>query len=680
MSGIAGVWNLDGRPIDRQLIIQIGSQIAHRGRDVSGTWYAETLALTAHVARVAPESRSEHQPLTDGTGNALVFDGRIDNRDELIRQLSLGETTTAAPDAAVVFAAFQTWGCESLARIEGEFALAFFDARNRQLTLARDPVGCRPLYYWVDRERLIFASEIKAVLAHPVVQLKPNEDLIADLFVRHRLAYEDEGHTFFEGIDAVLPGRQTTISAGGIESDIFWDFDPQHAVRLRSYDDYAARLRELLFRAVKRRLRTSHPVAIAASGGLDSSIVLCIADDLQKSGAVNTPLLPMSVVAREAPPDEASQFLALLESTRGVIVDRIAIGATGSGSDLARAAWLSECPWVDDGWCAQRPMLASAAASGARVVLTGHWSDQFFFVTGYLSDLWRRFAWREVRTHLDEYTRWFVDADPVYFRTRFRRELMLNLTSHRARRWVGPLIARFAAHEQGSTASPALATRTRRSRVRLPRPSCRTAHARDIYQAVRGQSRRLQFEADGKLAGSEGVESLTPFLDRDVIAFLMSIPGEIQNRNGVPRALLRDSMHGIVPEPILRRIWHNEDAIVRSRQRRYLASAFRLDAAYQLGLVTEPRAIEQDTLDWIGLEFWSRAFFSDRLSPRQPSHNRAGEAMDTAVTPPNNDDREKLPYSPPKLTIHGDLRKITAAKQSDRTEAGQPKTFNSGMP
>jgi len=480
MSGIAGVWNLDGQPIDRQLIARIGSTIAHRGCDASGIWSAATIAFTAHVARVAPESRNEHQPLTDDHHNALVFDGRLDNRDELIRQLSLGDAAVDVPDAAIVLAAFQKWGRESLARIDGEFALAFFDAHNRRVTLARDPVGCRPLYYWVDRERLVFASEIKAILVHPAAPMKANDNLIADLFVRHRLDYEDEGHTFFTGVHAVLPGRWTTIAPGDIRSVTFWDFDPQQAVRLRSYSDYAARLRELLFQAVRRRLRTSRPAAIAISGGLDSSIVLCIADDLRKSGTVTTPLLPMSSVAGESAPDEASQFLTLLESTRGLSVDRVEIGAIGSDRDLERAAWHSECPRIDDAWCAQRPMLEQAAGRGARVVLTGHWSDQFLFVTGYLSDLCKRFAWREVRTHLDEYTRWFVDADPAYFRSRFRRELALNLTSHRARGWLGPLIKRSARQEHGPTASPALDARANRARVRLARPFCRTAHARDI--------------------------------------------------------------------------------------------------------------------------------------------------------------------------------------------------------
>jgi asparagine synthase (glutamine-hydrolysing) len=205
MTGIAGVWNLDGRPIERQLVTRIGSRIAHRGGDVSDIWQADSIAFIAHVARVTPESRTEDQPLTDRHQNALVFDGRLDNREQLIRQLSLGDTAVDMPDTEIALAALQAWGCDSLARLEGEFALAFFDRRNRQLTLARDPVGCRPLYYRLDRERLIFASEIKAVLAHPGVPVQPNQDLIADLLVRNRLPYEDEGQTFFEGIHCARP-------------------------------------------------------------------------------------------------------------------------------------------------------------------------------------------------------------------------------------------------------------------------------------------------------------------------------------------------------------------------------------------------------------------------------------------------------------------------------------------
>jgi len=138
-------------------------------------------------------------------------------------------------------------------------------------------------------------------------------------------------------------------------------------------------------------------------------------------------------------------------------------------------------------------------------------------------------------------------------------------------------------------------------------------------------------------------------------------------------------MRGVVPDAILERRWRNEDEIVRTRAAAYLSRAHSLDASYALGFVPQPSPIDREVLVLLGLEFWSRAFFSDRLTPL-PLRHGVSEPMDTVDPPPKMDDGEKLPYSPPKLTVHGDLRKITAAKQSDRSEAGQPKTFNSGMP
>ncbi len=680
MSGIAGVWNVDGRPIERQVVSAIGSRIAHRGRDGRGAWFDTAIGFVAHLRHTAPQSDAETQPLTDGAGNTLALDGRLDNREELLRDMKTSGLTARSSDAALALAAFRTWGRECFARLRGEFAIAVFDSRERQLTLARDGVGCRPLYYCSHDQTFVFGSEIKAILAHPAVLTKPNTDLLADYFLRDRLPYEDSGETFFEGIHAVLPGRRVTVARGPrVASETFWDFDPQSTVRFRSYEDYAERLRELLIQAVARRLKTSHPAAIAVSGGLDSSIVLCIADDLKKHGAVDAPLLAVSCVSNqnEAPEEEA--FIAALESSRRLRVNRIDMAPPGSRRDLEIAAWHSEWPHLDDGWCAQRPMFAWAAAHGARTIVTGHWSDQFFFVTGYLSDLFRTLEWRKIATHLDEYMRWFVDADPAYFRARFRRELMFTLTSQRLRRWLRPFSGSRVARRRDQFVSAGMTACLERPRLRLPRRPCRSAHARDIYQTVRAKSHRLQFEAYDKLAESCDVETTTPFLDSDVIAYLMSIPGEVQNRGGVPRALLRDSMRGIVPDVILQRRWRNDDLPVLDRQRAYLSSAGGLEAAHRLGFLTHPLVAERETIDFIGLDVWSRAFFSDRLTSPQPSPNGVGEAMDTAVKP-RNDDREKLPYSPPRLTIHGDLRSLTAAKQSDRSEAGQPKTFNAGMP
>jgi asparagine synthase (glutamine-hydrolysing) len=647
MSGIAGVWNLDGRQLE--------------------------------------------SPLRDA--GPLMFDGRLDNRDELIAQISGPAVTPSASDSALILEAYRRWDVECLCRLNGEFALAIFDSDRRQLILARDPVGCRPLYYWTNGSTCVFGSEIKTVLAHPDVPSRPNRDLIADYFVRDRLPYEDSGETFFQGIQAVLPGQRLTISTGGVASNTFWDFDPESVVRFKSYTDYAERLRELLFQAVKRRVRTVHPVTVAVSGGLDSSIVLSVADQLRRESACNVALLPVSLTVGSTAgsaglqpsqqsvdhTNEEARSLSLLESTTQLHIEKVPVGAPGDLVDLDNAAWHSESPRFDDGWLVQRAMFRWAYARGSRTLLTGHWSDQFCFATGYLSDLFMGFKWRTVAAHLAEYSRWFVDADSRYFRRRFRRELAFHLTPHRLRRLVRPFLRGRRVSNGDALIAADVVSRLERSRPTLSRPRCHSAHARDIYQTVRANAHRLQFEAEAKLAASCGVQWTTPFLDRDLIAYLMGVPGDIQNHGGVPRALLRDAMRGIVPDAILRRRWRNEDHVWRAREVAYLSTARTLDAAYALGLLKRPVSVERETLALVGLESWSRVFFSDRLSPHQPPRDGVCDAMDNADPAPK-DDREKLPYSPPKLTVHGDLRTITAAKQSDRSEAGQPKTFNSGMP
>jgi asparagine synthase (glutamine-hydrolysing) len=629
MSGLTGLWNLDGRPVDGAIVGSMAATIAHRGGDHFGMFSRGPVGFACQLRRVTPESVAECQPLSDRLGNVLLFDGRIDNRADLLPALAAVGVTSDLPDSELVFAAWCEWGDAFLAKLQGDFALAVFDPRLQTLVLARDPVGCRPLYYWTNRKSFIFASEIKAIVAHPDVRAKPNEDLLADLFLLDQLPYEDDGETCFDGIRAVLPGYRLRVTPARTESEQFWDFDVGAQIRYHVYTDYSEHLRALMIEAVKRRMRSVYPVAVSTSGGLDSSIVLCIADDLRRGGAVNVPLLPVSYTPVDDPTTQENEFIRLLESERGLHVRRLSMGASGDVEYLQNAAWHSEMPHLDGGWCAETPLLAYASVQSARILMTGLWSDQLFFVTGYLVDLFKKLAWRDVARHLAEYTNWFLDVDPAYFRTRFCHELLLNLMPAALRSRLRPFRTSLARPRKQRFMSPELAVRVKRRRPRISHPRYATAHARNIYQAIRAKSHRLQFEADEKMTCRYGIEAVTPFLDRDVIAYLMSIPGDIQNHNGVPRALLRDAMRGILPEAICRRRWREEGTdspvIERANQDAYLSTKTRLQSCKDLGLCSDARLVDADSLEFIGLEFWSRMFFSDKLNPSQLSPKGAYE-------------------------------------------------------
>jgi asparagine synthase (glutamine-hydrolysing) len=616
MSGLAGLWNLDGRPVDRAIVSSMASTIAHRGTDRFGLWSDGPIGFACQLLRVTPESATECQPVTDHIGNMLVFDGRLDNREELLGAMSAGRCRADCPDSDLIFSAWHQWGDAFLDKLQGDFALALFDKCERTLVLARDPVGCRPLYYWNGGTSFVFGSEIKAILAHPDVSATANEDLIADLLLLERLPYEDDGETYFRDIHAVLPGHRIVVTPTHTRSESFWDFDPGRQLRYESYEEYAEHLRALMIKAVKCRLRSAKPVAVSCSGGLDSSIVLCLADDVRRSGADVT-LLPVSYTPADDPATEENRFIELLELERGLRVRRVEMGAPGNLKELRSAARHSEVPLFNGSWCTETPLLECASAQGSRVLLMGLWSDQFFFGMGYLVDLLLTGRWREIGRHVREYRNWFLDVQPSYFRQTFYREVLLNVMPQTLRSWLRQFRTAAMKARHFPSISRTLEAHVRRRRPRIDHPAYATAHARNIYQGVRAKSHRLQFEADEKMAARYGIERATPFLDRDLLAFLMSIPGEIQTRAGVPRALLRDGMRGIAPAPILDRRWPDEGTTSSElqgvRRQAYLAADIRLHAARELGFCSDARRVDLESLDLIALEIWSRVFFSDRL-------------------------------------------------------------------
>lgn len=617
MSGLTGFWNLDNTPGDPAIAATMAATLAHRGDAAAAAlWCEGAVCLGAQVLRVTPESHQEQQPLADACGHVLVFDGRLDNRNDILRALKSERPALDVPDPALVLAAWREWGEGCLARLDGEFALALFDATDRSLTLAQDPIGCRGLYYWAGSRAVVFGSEIKSVLAHPAVDAQPNEELIADFFLLVQLPYEDTGETFFKDVQAVLPGWRVRVTAAGVTRTRFWDFDPTARRRYPTYEAYVDELRALMTQAVRRRLRSAWPVAIAVSGGLDSSIVLCLADDLRRTGASNATLLPSTYAPIDNPDTDENRFIRLLEQARGVHIERLPMGAPGDVDQLRAAAWHSECPFFDQGWCFEEPLLARARSQGAKTLLMGLWSDQFMFGMGYLTDLFKALAWREIAQHLREYRNWFVDVTPSYFVSMFLKEMLLNLTPDTMRSELRRFrtVALRAPHH---ALAKSMEAHARRARPRLRHPGYATAHARNIYQGIRSKSHRLRFEAEGKMASRFGIERVTPFLDRDVISFLMSIPGDVQTRGGVPRALLRDAMRGIVPDAILRRRWRDEgttaEALDRSDRQAYVAMNVDLRASQALGFARDARSLDDQTLELIGLEFWSRLFFSARL-------------------------------------------------------------------
>jgi asparagine synthase (glutamine-hydrolysing) len=641
MSGIVGLWNLDGRPVDEAVLSGMSNTLRHRGPDGNHRCVSGSIGLAHQHLWITAEEVGEMQPLVGPGGVLLALDGRLDNRDELIDMLRV---PPAASDAACALAAYEKWADGFAERLNGDFAIAIFDPREPRLLLARDSIGIRPLYYVRNESLVAFASEIKALLTHPDVPARPDDEGLADYLLVSSRPIEQQDITCFANVRSLVPAHLAAITPDRTVTRRYWDFDTTRTIRYRSFDEYAAAFRERFTEAVRRRVRSAHPVAMSVSGGLDSSSIFCQAHALRCSSASTFPgVFGVAYCGAEGSDADEQRYLLHIEQQYEARIDRFPIephiGLVQGAEDQVRAI---EAPFLDHMWGVTREVQRRARMGGSRTLLSGHWGDQVLFSSAYLVDLFRRAAWKEVFRHLREYARWFGPAEAKALQKRFvfdvaRRHvpdpiapplkwLRRRLRDVRSpRRWFSPAFLRNALRFSNRPA-------------RLDRPF-HSAHARAVYLEARSKYHVQCMEWNNKVGALHGLDAAFPFLDRDLLAYLMAIPGEIQNRDGVPRALLRAGMRGVLPEPIRARVWKADfSRVVNDGVSRDIEAIVRTLASESLGVrygYFDPTRLEEevarvaaalagpdclgswDLSDLFGLEVWLRVF----------SNARAGEQV-----------------------------------------------------
>lgn len=638
MSGIVGLWNLDSRPVDPALLRRMSASLGHRGWDGEGRRVEGPIGFACQHLWVTPEEIGEIQPLVGEAGDMLVMDGRLDNRHELLPALRLARN---ASDAACVLAAYEAWGERFAERLNGDFALAVFDGLKRQLILVRDSIGVRPLYYFRSDRLFVFASEIKALLAHPDLPARPSDDGIADYMLLGARPVDRQDITCFAGISALVPAHVAVVTTERTVTRRYWDFDTARAMHFGSFEAYAEAFRERFAEAVRRRIRSAYPVAISVSGGLDSSSIFCQAEVLRQAGRPSCPdVVGVSYVGAAGTDTDERQYLADIEHQHRVEIERFPIepliGLVEGAQDQIYAI---EAPFFDSMWGVTRELHRRASVRGARVLLTGTWGDQVLFSCGYLVDLFRCFAWGKIWRHLREYGRWIGEPEARMLMQRFAVDVVRH---HLPRPLVPPL-----KYIRRRLLPPQRPKRwfskefLRRALQFADRPAVigdgfHSVQAKSIYLQARSKYHVHCLEWNNKIGASHAMNVALPFLDRDLVAFLMATPGEIQNWNGVPRALLREALRGVLPEPVRRRNWkanfteivntgvaQDASIVTQALSPKSLGVRFGyLDAerlAPEIALLsaglTGPHCVASwDLADLFGLEVWLQVFFGERAA------------------------------------------------------------------
>src|SRR5689334_21979501 len=238
MSGIGGIHSFDDAPIDRSVLAALSDRLCDRGPDGGRTEIENSIGMVYRAFHTTRESRMERHPFVSNRGMLLCFDGRLDNRAELIAALQnqLGEDRT---DVALVSLGYERWGTDFLPRLIGDFVIALWDPGLESLLLARDVVGSRDLYYHMNSERIIWSSDLVALIDTCGSELTVDDDYVA----AHLARLAEPGQTPFKDIKAVAAAHVVTIKRVRSESRRYWCLNPDNKIRYSSDGEYEEHFR-----------------------------------------------------------------------------------------------------------------------------------------------------------------------------------------------------------------------------------------------------------------------------------------------------------------------------------------------------------------------------------------------------------------------------------------------------
>ncbi len=276
MCGIAGVFRFDGQPISTPTLKHMSDVIAHRGPDGEGHYTDGAVGLAHRRLAIIDLSPGGRQPMSNADGSViLIYNGELFNYQELrVRLQAAGYGFVSQSDTEVILHAYEAWGADCVKQFNGQFAFVIWDRPRQRMFLARDRFGVKPLYYFQDSEKFVFASEIKAILAYPNVSRSVDVSALNEYFTFQNVLTD---HTLFDGIQLLPAGCFLTVDANGVNQTRYWDYCFSDEPLSLSEDEAAEELFRLFKQAVTRQLISDVPVASYLSGGMDSGSITAIA-------------------------------------------------------------------------------------------------------------------------------------------------------------------------------------------------------------------------------------------------------------------------------------------------------------------------------------------------------------------------------------------------------------------
>lgn len=528
LCSISGIVDfINSKNIDKEAAIEMSRRMKHRGPDQSGEFYNDFVAFT-HNRLAVIDVRDGLQPMQyifKGNRYCIVYNGELYNAPELTAELkSLGHTFATHCDTEVLIAAYAQWGEDCLHKLNGIFAFAICDEQTRTVFCARDRLGVKPFFYTLNKTAFIFASEIKAVLAHPNVQAEITQQGIWQLLYLSPTRLPDSG--LFKDILELLPGECAVFSQEGLKKTVYWRLQARE--HTDDFDQTVAKTRELLLDSITRQLVSDVPLCTFLSGGLDSSIIsACAASHYKQIGGM------LSTYSFEHEgndrffkptmfqPESDEEYAAYTAAELGTVHTVLTASAKESADLLLNAVKYRDLPGMAD-IDSSLLLYCQKVKRSHTVALSGECADELF--GGY--------PW-------------------------FHRQSMLKSNTFP---WIHSLEIRsdvfnadFAQPEQGE------------EYIRDLYASWRAACPSLVGESEEEKLKRLSgflsitffmkslLERKDRMSMASGLEVRVPFADHRLMDYVFNVPWSMKYQMSTEKYLLRKAVDGLLPNRVLYR-------------------------------------------------------------------------------------------------------------------------------
>ncbi len=539
MCGVVGFIDMRSeRKPDQELLVRMTDKLVHRGPDSAGYFLDHYVALGFRRLSIIDLESGDQPIYNEDRSVVLMCNGEIFNYLELKKVLiQKGHSFRTNSDVEVLLHLYEEHGLDFLDKINGQFAFVIYDRRRRRLFLARDHFGINPLYYSIINGQFIFASEIKAILEHPQA---PREVDLTGLDQTLSFPGLVSPRTMFKNVQSLKSGHYLVIENGEVSVREYWDLDypPLDSSSIsKSENEYVDELKELLTRSVRYRLQSDVPVGFYLSGGLDSSLIGALINQV----APDTRRHSFSIGFTDTDISETKHQRLMARFTRS-IHNEIIFDWSEIVERLSRMIYHCECPVRESYNTCSMALSAAAKNAGVKVVLTGEGADELF--AGYVGYRFDSFRDREsksydLETALEDELREKLWGDRDFFYEKDHltvREVKQTLYSAR----VNELYPEFDCFNHGLI---------NKERLRGRHP----LHQRSYLDFRLRLSDHLLSDHGDRMTLANSVEGRYPFLDIDLVEFSTRIPPDLKLHNYIEKYILKRAAGDLLPQEIVKR-------------------------------------------------------------------------------------------------------------------------------